>query len=936
MDPADQLIEDLDATNWGPVHRALCEQLLALAHERNDEDLEFEARMRLTAEGVMSDITELTLTNFAWCIAKHKEDPARFVSTSADSSDSIFWHYKWMPGTLMASPAFPMDQVAAVLDDFEQTYKTAGLPMSAVVGARFETAIAAHDLDEARVRGAELSEMPRDRFSSCEACTPSNFVELALLERDHQKAATLALSIWKDGKSCAEEPESLLASALLSMAMIGKKKKAIKAFHYVYEASRSQAQHLANIAQCVLFAAVTGNEERALALIERHLPWFAHDALSERAHVLAARNFAVALSRLEREGQADVVVRGSADPRLNTVFDPADAPRTVSELAAQCWAVAERLSAAFDARHGNDGYATLLAEARELVDVTYPIHLPDVEGDSFRPLLVRRSAPSNAAEWLDKAIDHRWAGEPGPAFEAATYAVIGLEGRRLVRAHGIQRTAAQELGDQELYAAATRDWIAALESSYDADTVAFAKATDGVVGPDAVTQALAAHPHAHAGFVAAAWGAAANSLLQDEGTPEILAQAEDLVGRAIEAIADVDDDQDAHDRTLTSALQFLAQIKAAAGDTAGAIEALDEASELAASRAVLAVVTDIKAQVYGRSEALDAAAALHDEAAELAAAAGHPAFAARAAANAGSAWSALGEPAEAATRFAYALSLQSPGEVAPVSLRWRYAMSALESGDAGSAAPFIEDVVKEETAAGADAWSLGDSHFQLGRAYDALYDRRCADEYLAAAELFAQAGDSDSAAVAGLHAGRELHYTGRGAEAAAVFERALAGEAVRPPLRLDLMLGLASALIAQGDSRWADILDGAVAAAEESGEADLVAKAMFMRLSMLDDEAENPAIAARVIELADAVTARLADMGDPERASHAQHWKANALLALERQGECEALLARLARDESLLLDVRRQYAARLADHLREWGRDDDADQWKAYRKQLKQ
>lgn len=936
MDRAEELIEDLDLTSWGPAHRALAEELLALAHERQDEDLEFEARMRLTAEGVMSDITELALTNFAWCIAKHKEDPERFVGTSEDSSDTIFWHYKWMPGTLMASPAFGMDQIRAVLDDFEETYKAAGLPQSAVVGARFETALGAYDLAQAQEHGQHLSTMRRDEFSSCEACTPANYVQLAILEGDHEKAANLALKIWRDGKACAEEPESLLGSALLSMAIIGKNKKAVKAFRYVYEASRSDAQRLTTIADCVLFAAVTGNEERALVLIEKHLPWFSHDALSERAHVEAARSFAVALARLEREGQGDVVVRGSADPRLNTIFEPADAPRTVSELAAQCWAVAERLGAAFDERNGTDGHARLLARAKELVETTYPIQLPEVEGDAFRPLLVRRTVPSTPEEWLDKAIDHRWAGEPSSALEAATYAAIGLQGRQLVRAHGIQRSAAQDLGDQELHAAATRDWFTALAASYDANTVEFAKATDGDLTPEEVEAALEAHPNPHPGFVASAWGAAANSLLQGELNPELLEKAEELVSRAIASIEDVDDDEDARDRTLTSALQFLAQIRAAAGDTAGAIEALDEASELAASRPILAVVTDIKAQVYGRSEAIDAAAALHDEAAELAAASGHPAFAARAAANAGAAWSALGEPGEAATRFAYALSLQPAGERPPVSLRWRYAISALESGDAGSAAPVIEEVLEEETAAGADAWSLADSHFQLGRAYDKLYDRRCADEYLAASRLFAQAEDTHAAAVAGLAAGRELQYTDRREEAIAVFEGALAAPELEPGLKVDLLLGLASSLNGESSGRWVTVLDQAVEVARASEEQGLIAKALLMRLSMLDDENTSPHIAARVIELADEVTHVLTDVGDPERASHAQHWKASAYLELEKTAEFEALLAGLARDESLLLDIRRQYAARLADFLRDAGRDDEADRWKAYRKQLKQ
>lgn len=930
------LIDEVDSLPWGAARRAAAERLLAVAQDKGDQDLEWEARMRLTAEGVMSDVTELALTNFAWCIAKHKEDPARFTGDANSQAGTIFWHYKWMPGVLMRSPAFSKAQVDEVLADFEQTYRDASLPLSAVVGARFETAMGAKDLADAETWGAQLAQMPRDDFSSCEACTPANYVGLELLRGDHKATAELALKIWKSGKSCAEEPESLLASALVSMAIVGKRKKAIKAFTYVYEQCRNKSEQLGNAADCILFAAITGNEERALSMVERHLPWLAHDALGEAEHLRATRSFAVALSRLDHEGAGDIVVRGSADQRLATVLAPASAPRTVSELAAECWLVAERLTAAFDARNGNDGYAKELAFAKELVGTTYPIALPDQEGEAFRPLLVRRAAPTTPAEWLEKALDHRWAGEVELALEAATYAMPGLAGKELARAHQIQRSAAQQLGDAQLHAAATADWMTALESAYDPDTVAFAAATDGAVSLAQVESLVAQYPHAHAGFVGAAWGAAANSVLDGEPGEEELAAAAQLLEKAIDCLWSLDEDH-ARDRALASAMQFTAQIRAAQGEVADAIEALDEASELAPSRLVLAVLTDTKAQVYGRSEALDAAAALHDEAVALAAEAGHPSFAAEAAGHAGSAWSAIGEPGEAAARFAYALSLTPNGQQAPVGLRWRYAVAALEAEDADAAIPFLEQILAEEIAAGAEPGALADTHYHLGKAYDESYDPRAADEYLAASRLFAQAGVTGPAALAGLAAGRELHFQGRAVEAVEALRGGLDAldGSEEQAIRIDLLMGLGAALREARDENWQQPLDQAVAVAQADGETTALARTLLMRLSILDDHHDDPAIAERVIELADHATSCLTEVGDAGNAAATIHWKVTALSSLGRDQEAEALLAASARNESLLLDVRRGFASRLAESLLEAGRHEDAAQWKAYRKQLK-
>ena len=279
---AEELLGQLEALPWGARHREVASEIVAAAQERGDEDLEFAARMRLTTDGVMTGHTDLALANFAWCAAKHSQDPARFVGGDP-GADSFFWQYKWMPGLLRKSPVFERAQIMDVLDDFEATFKAAGLPLSAVTTARFESAIHLGNLAEAERRGAELEKMPTDPYSSCDACVPSDYVDLELLRGDLAAAADRAVGMWRAGEMCGEEPESALASVLIALAKLGRNDDAKEAFEYAYEQSKGDPDNLANVAECAAFASVTGNHAIAFAMVERHLAWLPHDPLGEAA-----------------------------------------------------------------------------------------------------------------------------------------------------------------------------------------------------------------------------------------------------------------------------------------------------------------------------------------------------------------------------------------------------------------------------------------------------------------------------------------------------------------------------------------------------------------------------------------------------------------------------------------------------------------------------
>jgi|GEM_PF-2110226 len=930
-DTAEDLFDRLDGLPWGNAYRAEADRILALATEAQDLDLEFGARMRLTAYAVMSGVSDLALTHFAWCLAKHKEDPARFAGDVNSRPGSIFWHYKWMPGLLTGSPAFDAEQIDSVLADFEATYRAAALPLSALATARMETAIRMRKPDEAERWAKELKGLPDDAYSSCEACVPSNYVDLDLLQGDDEAAAKRALKMWKKGVSCGDEPETMLANSLMAMVRTGRNDKAVEAFTYVYEQSKGDPEDLGHIAKCVLFAAATGNEERAFTMIERHLGWLAHDALGESEHRDAAASFAVALTRLERAGYGNVVVRGSADPKLAAVLPAAPAPRTIAELALVMWQLAEDLTARFDARNGNDGYALWLAGMRELVDTTYPVELPDGAGDGFRPMLVRRAVPQTPDEWLERAFDHRWAGEAVFALAALSQALPDLEGRALSRGYGLQRVCAGALEDTELEQGATAAWIGAVEAAYGVETAAFARETCDDPSVEDVATALAAHPDAYVGFVAAAHGAVASVILDGDVGEEQLAEAAQQLAEALDLVASIADDPDAH-RPLASMLLFSSQIAAARGLTVEALAQIDRALAVAESRTVEAVLMGAKAEFFARAGDLAGAAELHGVAVAVAAAAGHGGLAAHQAVSAGNVLAESGDHEEAAARYAYALSLNPPGETPPMALRWAYALASLNSGDAEASVPMLEQI-RDEEGPEASAASIAETHYHLGRAYDATYDDRAADEYLAAARAAQDTDLTALAAVAAYAAGRELHYQERLDEAIDAFELAIGalGDAPDPGLEVDVLLSYAGSLGTRGDDRWLTVADEAIAKAEASGHEALIAKAHFVRLSLLDDRDAHD----RVIALADDVSARMLAIGDTGRAAAAVHWKASALLATERFDEAMGALAAAAKDETHGADEREVFASRLAGTYAEAGRKAEASQWKSYLKQLK-
>lgn len=411
-----ELFEQIDSLPFGAQERGLIDRAIRLAEDAGDERLAYHARMRLTVSAKMTGDTDTMLSSFGWCLGMHESDPARFPQ-KIDQLD-LLWQFKWMVGTLAASPLFPLAEIRSVIDEMTHMYRRANVGLSGVLQARFDEAVENGRPAEAAALRAELQSTDRDDYSHCEACVRSEDADYLASVGRLDEAIVKFDEIVDQNLSCGDEPEASMSRSLLPYLRSGNLAKAKSAHLRGYRLARQNDDNIGMIANHLVFCAVTGNEARGLTILERHIGWLAHDNLNAIAHFSTLRAIGVLLDAVVRAGHPDAVVRGAGAAELRGFFGEHSGEWTAAELSVAAWAAAERLANAFNDRNGNDHYSELLRRSRALADERYDVV---IEGTGFSaPVPVGNDeTPTDAGGWLVLASERAGVGEPSAALAAA-------------------------------------------------------------------------------------------------------------------------------------------------------------------------------------------------------------------------------------------------------------------------------------------------------------------------------------------------------------------------------------------------------------------------------------------------------------------------------------------------------------------------------------
>lgn len=732
-----QLIEEIDRTPWGPAEQALVAEAVALAVEVGDERLEYEARMRQTASANMGGATDVMLNSFAWCLAHHDADPQRFPADLDNGGADLMWQFKWMASSLRSSPAFSQEQIAAVLDDMEAHYRAAGLGLSGVLTARFEDAWDAGRMDDAEALRVQLEATPRDDHSHCDACGRSQVAGFyADTDRDDE-AIQLVEEMIEGGFSCGEEPEHALSRALLPYLRAGRPAEAKTAHLRSYRLAKDNPDNLRIVANNIVFAAITGNEARALAMVEKHIAWLAHDGLNVDAHFAALAALAVALDRVTAAGHGDTPVRGADAPSLVPFFGEHDGPWSATDLAAAAWSAAERIGAAFDERDGTRGHARSLDRMRALATEQYDV---PIRSDAF-VAPTPSAAPVDADGWFERAMQLAQFGAEHETLDALPRALAvedpdkraQLLSMRLGILIALDRAEeALQLLPERIAAlrAAGRDEQAALEERLELATFGLNTPETTAALEEAISDAASASlPAWSRGDLAIS--RAALHLQAGEADAAL-----DLAEVAARSFAEAEDVRLSNTTTLLAISAVLSK-----GDLEPAITLLDRfLAQDDLSTGHRAQALQIRARVRGGTDNYVEGATDADEVCRLLAELGATRALGDAHLLAGALWEDAEEPEKAVSRYRLASRIAGEAGGDSTGVDFRLARAMLRVGDAEEAAELFGDVLQREEIAEVAAGSRAMTASMLARALGAAGEfGQAVGAHGYASELFGQA-----------------------------------------------------------------------------------------------------------------------------------------------------------------------------------------------------
>ncbi|MER7469847.1 MULTISPECIES: hypothetical protein [unclassified Micromonospora] len=375
-----RVLREVGDMPYGAGQIAAMEQLLRRVDAGDDRELAFVTRMQATTAYVYGGEPAKSFVTFSWCLAEFDRDPQPYHQRYAHQ---LLWHVKYMVTGLLRFPEVPLDRTYAVLDDMERRYREGGHSLQAVHKHRFLVADHLGDADAAAHWYRLWQTTPRDELSDCAGCDPTTQVQYLADTGRHAEAVALAEPVLAGRLSCTEQPQAILTALLVPYLRTDRGDEARDAHREAYRRLRGNLSDLWDIGNHVEFCTLTGNDARALEIVERHLDW-----LDRAPSPAAAMHFAAAAAAaLRRAGELTVYRRAAGDRPAGEI--------TASALAAELTGTATALAARFDARNGTSHQSEWVA--RRLAVEPTGTHLPLSASLRRRPVRTATAGPAAGA-----------------------------------------------------------------------------------------------------------------------------------------------------------------------------------------------------------------------------------------------------------------------------------------------------------------------------------------------------------------------------------------------------------------------------------------------------------------------------------------------------------------------------------------------------------
>lgn len=259
----------VDNSNNNDDKIKLLKQAITIADANNDLDWGFELRSDLMYEEKGTSHCIDSIPAFVWIMNTVDSNPDLFEESE------ILLRYKWMLAAVQRSTSFTLEQIESIREDFKQRMQRNGHGLYTYYNQLHQWYLIIGDSEQAhKYQDLRNSEQP-DSISYCLACDINTDTELELLDKNWDKAITVADDLLSGRTTCYYEPFSVLTKMVYHLA-INKDERAgtyyQKAEEELSKLDSSEPYTLLHIAYLIFYTALY-DQERAWQLFETYSVW---------------------------------------------------------------------------------------------------------------------------------------------------------------------------------------------------------------------------------------------------------------------------------------------------------------------------------------------------------------------------------------------------------------------------------------------------------------------------------------------------------------------------------------------------------------------------------------------------------------------------------------------------------------------------------------
>lgn len=348
------LDEAYDLEN-GKTKISLCEEAVRLADICGDEGVQIETRNELTEAAVFGGEHEKGVVAFSWMIQKQKETPELI------NIFDFLWKYKWILGQIYGFPNIPRSQLDAIFADAIECYTLNDVSLRPIYEILCYLEMDSGNDDKAFENYQKWQSAPRDEFANCLACEVSMQVYYQAFYENDERALEIAKPILKGKMKCAEVPHATYGYILMPLIKLKRFDEAEEIFNKGYKMVSKNKEFLGEVTNHLRFLTLANKTKNAIRLFEKHLVWALEiKQFDERFHFY---NVAWLLfDKLESNGETSIKMR------LPNSFKhySDEGVYEISELKAELEKDLNVIAEMFDKRNGNEHFAGLVKQNREL------------------------------------------------------------------------------------------------------------------------------------------------------------------------------------------------------------------------------------------------------------------------------------------------------------------------------------------------------------------------------------------------------------------------------------------------------------------------------------------------------------------------------------------------------------------------------------------